>query len=159
MPQQIDYQAAYGVIILCFFIQFQLKLVVELFNGNRPFDQISRRIYFPNVRLIHIIFVFNVAHNFFHQVLNRGNSRKTAVLIDQNRHMAFGGLKLFKQLVDIFPLRHKIGRAQDLADVNLIETNLIGFAHKIPNIQNTDDVVDILFVDRNTGIFFIDQFV
>ena len=109
-----DNEAAQGVVVVAF-RQGQLQVVHQGADGRGARDAPLVLTQRHNLRLLGLVeLVVDVAHNLLQQVLHGDNALGAAVLVHHHSDVHLLLLHLFKEVVGLHGLWHKVGRAQQV---------------------------------------------
>ena len=104
---------------------------------------------FP-VRFLLVVFICYLADDFFQDVFQGHQAPGDAELVSDNSHMDLLGLKDLEQIDDFFRLQTEEGRVADLARLGRVGCN--GIIQNVLGVDNADNMVRALGVDRDSGI-------
>ena len=100
-----------------------------------------------------VVLVADLADDLLQHVLQGDDPGGASVLVDHDHHVGLFEAHLVEQLVDLLLLRHGVDGPQQALDPELIGT---GAAHEnaeqVLGVDQPDDVVDVLLVDRKPGM-------
>ena len=98
-------------------------------------------------RLLDVGLVRNLADDFFQNILQRDQTERRPVLVDDDRHMNLVVLELFEQIVDLLMLRHEIGAADQVLPLEVVAVRNIG--QHVLYVKHAFHVVDPFLANRN----------
>ena len=93
-----------------------------------------------------------MAHNGFEQVLHSNQALGAAVLIHNNGNLRFALGHFLKQVGAALALRHKESRAHNRRKRNIGRQIRTDVFQQILYINNAQNIVQILMVERDSGI-------
>ena len=97
-----------------------------------------------------IVFVLNLAHQFFQHILQRDQPRDLAVLVDHNRHVDAFAPEGRKQIVNVLELRDKEGRARQIPEISVFIDR--AHAEQVFGIEDAGDVIKRILVERQARV-------
>src|SRR5215472_3081776 len=108
------------------------------------------------VLLFRIIFVHDLADDLFQKVFHRHEAGRSAVLVDDDRHRNFLRLHLAHQFVYRLVLRNSLDGTHNRTQERMLFVARDG-EQEFPIVDDSHDVVDVLFVDRDFRVTFPDD--
>ena len=106
-------------------------------------------------RFVFVILVADFTHNLFENIFERHDTRRTAKLIDNHRHVYMLTPKIFEQLINHLAFGNEIGRTQQVPPVKVAAARKIG--QQILDINDSLDIVLRAVVDGNARITGFDD--
>src|SRR5579883_620164 len=129
-------------------VQVHIGDVIEIIDTDLGIEDILVGANLLVEVLFAIKLVFDIADDLFHQVFDGDETGDGAILIDDNHHVDAALAYLAQQVIQTLGLRHKVGRAQQVANGHMVVT-LAQLLEHVSGVENTDNVINIVFVDRN----------
>ena len=139
----------------CFFIrQIPIHMPVQIADGDGAIDidgAIGER---TDRCLMGIVFVGDLADDFFQNVLERNEALDLAVLVDHERHL----LLLLQELIELVAHARRVGDEPRLGrkahDVELLDIPAVASEcnQQILGVEHADDVLGLVFPDRHARI-------
>ena len=96
-----------------------------------------------------VIFIANIPYDFLYQVFDCYQPGHRAIFIYENHHVHALLANFAQQVIQLFGLRHKVGRAHKAAYRQGIMTIAQLFQHVLC-IEQADNVFNAIFIDRDT---------
>ena len=154
--QQFDDQAAYGVVVLG--IQGKLQRIVDVVQLHGTFnDVLIGANLLDELFLGTVVFVPDLAHDLLQQILKGDQPGSGAVLVQNDGEIHRIILHLQHELGDFLVFIGKVCFPQNIADMKIFLRPLM--EKQIFHIDDTDDIVRRIFVDRKPGKhFFLENF-
>ena len=138
---------------MAFRFQFGIQLIIQIVDSYQTFEQPGMIVDLLNLRFIIVIScVIDGTHNLFHQVFDGYDSGESAVFVYQYGNILMGVLKLLEQFVNIFAFQYKIWLMEQRTNIHMFKTAAPCLQNKIFHIQNTDNIINIFLVYRNSGM-------
>ena len=109
--------------------------------------------------IILIVLILDISHNFLNKVLHGYDTAEASIFINQNGDMLMLALHLPKQIVNVFAFQHKERLAQNARYIHVLETVFPCLDYKILDVQDADDIVDGIPVNRNTAVAHFHQLI
>jgi hypothetical protein len=147
--EQIEHVARDCVVILV--LQVGAELLVEVVDRERPVDP-DRGVVDALDRLVRQVeLVLDVADDLLDQVLERHDPLRRPVLVHDDGEMLVHPAELCEERGEVLRLRDDVDRAQEILDPRLRQP-VVERCDQIPDVQDPDDRVQRLAVDRIAGI-------
>src|ERR1039458_5127914 len=146
MPESFDHQPTDGSILIRL-RKLEAEALVQ-FRDRRASDhgQHTRTYYFGQL-LAQVVFVLDIADDLLDQILQRQNSSRAAILIDDHGPIFPAAFHRHQLLVERHRFREITDRPHHVAD----RAAEIGRLQKIENMNDADDVRDSTPEDRNAA--------
>ena len=97
------------------------------------------------------MFIHDFPNNFFNDIFDSNYASRTPILISHYGHMGFISFKISQQIANFSVLRRIIRVSQDVS-WDLDERILAPQLQKIFCMQDTCNLVDIVVMDRDSGV-------
>ena len=147
--------AADGVHLFGFKVQAQL---LEIFEPCAAGQLVTAVAQLADVFLLWgVVFVFNIADDFFDNVLDGHQTGRAAVFVNGNGDMIFARAEFLEQLHHDFGFRHEEGGPHDAVYGSVLALRIEHGAQKILGVGNTDDVVARFRKNRQPGMACLDD--
>ena len=138
-PQPFGDEAAQAGVVAAFGQRELLDVVVHVGNGQRRVDDVGALGHFFDVVVFAVVFVFDLADQFFKHVFHRHQAGRPAELVHDDGDMHLAALELAQQLVDRHGLRHEEGRPQQVAD-----DDQVAVLHEREQVLGVNDAQDFV---------------
>ncbi len=93
-------------------------MFLQFIDGQeRVYQQAPVREFLHPAHLADVMFILDLSHQFFQQILRGGEAAQDAVLVDDQRHLDAFALHLPKEAAHLLPLRDEQRGADDPGDV------------------------------------------
>ena len=132
------------------------ETLFQFLQRCHAFDQILVISFFFDMLTDLVIFIQNIPHDLLQNIFHGHQSVRLSVLIHHNHHLLFSGLHLPEQFVNVLGPVDKDRLAhqpfqffQRPFQISRLRVK----THGILQMQDTDNVVDILLIDRITAVF------
>ncbi len=108
-------------------------------------------------RLLLVVLVLDLADDLLEEVLDGHQAGRPAVLVEDDREVDLPPLELVEQVVHAHRLGHEDRRAQDRAKGRPLGGGTLEERQQVLGVQDPDDLVDRLLVDRDPAVALIDE--
>ena len=108
-------------------------------------------------RLLGVVLVLDLADDLLEQVLDRDQAGGPAVLVEDDRDVDLPPLELVEQVVDRHRLRHEHRRPQQRAQRGPRAGAGLQERQQVLRVEDADDLVDRLLVDRDPAVALLDD--
>ncbi len=102
-----------------------------------------------------VVFVVDVADDFFEDVFHGHDARRAAVFINDNRHVDFLDLELFEEVADFFCPGDEVGGAQERLPAEVFR--FVEVCQEVFHVEDAFDVVQVLAEDGKAGVARLDD--
>ena len=163
-PAQLTDQITTKGIVIFIFLKFHFQLFFHILQVCGTIDTVN--IFFHQCNIfffLFIVFVEDIAKDFFHDIFHGNDACCTAVFIDHDSHMHLFQLHFLQQFIYLFRERHIIRLHQKVFQMEIpffytghISQNIL---HHILYMIYAHNIIDIVIVYHDTGIFFLCYYV
>ena len=144
--------------LIVLFLKLNSKQFFQIFNFCHSICKIASICLLPDQFFFLVVFILNVSDNFFYDIFHCHKSCSLTILINDNRHMIFPFLHLFQQFINTSRLRYKAYWSYvflQLFNRNMTKLFVKVAFHCIPQMNRSDDRINIFFIDRKSGFILL----
>ncbi len=110
-------------------------------------------------RLLGVVLILDLADDLLEEVLDRDQAGGPAILVEDDRDVDLPPLELVEEVVDRHRLGHEHGRPQQRAERGPLARTGFQDRQEILGVEDADDLVDRLLVDRDPAMALLDDLV
>ena len=132
-------------------------MFIEVVKSHSSLDNIGILTNFTNFHTRFICFVVNLTNDFFQKILEGNKTSNATVLIKQDSHLIIGVTKGCQEIIYEDSLRNKERFVHDSTKFDIFETKFETCFKKIFGMNDTDNLILVIFVNRNTRETFLEN--
>ncbi len=153
----VDEAADRVVLLLVLQLELDVEQLAELVDVRPPVD--ARLVVGEpdDHRLLDVVLVLDLADDLLEQVLDRDEAGRAAVLVEDDRDVDLPALELVEQVVDRHRLGHEDRRAQERPEGGPGRGVGLQVRQEVLGVEDADDLVDRLLVDRDPRVALLDD--
>ena len=118
-------------------------------------DEVQRIRHPMHLGFLLVVFVLNIADDFFQNILHADHTRGAAVLVHNDRHLCLLAGHFRKHVIALRRFRHEKSLPHEIS--HAVSGNILppDQPQQVFRVQHSNDIVDVVLIHRHAGIFLV----